>query len=59
MLSRARICRWTGQVVCDDACRSVGQVEAVEGGQDGAGGGPGGAAFGQDAGRGCRSEGGA
>jgi hypothetical protein len=35
-------------------------VEAVEGGEDGAGGGPGGAAFGQDAGQGdVRAQGGA
>src|SRR5229473_1580060 len=38
--------------VQDDAAWGVGEVQAVEGGQDGAGGGDGGAAFGQDAGQG-------
>jgi hypothetical protein len=48
-----------GQLVQDDAAGGVGQVEA-EGGEDGAGGGPGGAAFGQDAGQGdVRAQGGA
>ena len=53
--------RWTlGEPVQDDPAGGVGQVQAVEGGQHGAGGGLGGAAFGQDAGQwGVRAEGGA
>src|SRR5258708_186705 len=41
-----------GEPVKDDAGWCVGEVQAVEGGQDGPGGGDGGAAFGQDAGQG-------